>query len=66
MTTDRTSNPSTGSSKFPPRVNEVPTKPAVGGEKSEDRADQVADRLAHKGAKDQQDFGRDNNKLFSK
>jgi hypothetical protein len=66
MTTDRTSNPSTGASTFPPRVTEVPTKPAVTGEKADDRAEKTADRLAHKGAKDEQDFDRDNNKKFTK
>jgi hypothetical protein len=66
MTPDRTSNPSTGSSTFPDRPTENPAKPANTGEKSEDRGERTADRLAHKGAKDQQDFDRDNNQLFSK
>jgi hypothetical protein len=36
-----------------------------GGEKV-DRVDQVADHLAHKGAKTVQDFDKENSKLFSK
>lgn len=66
MTIDRTSNPSTAGSTFPPRISEVPTKPAVAGETTEDRAEKTADRLAHKSAKDEQDFDRDNNSLFSR
>jgi hypothetical protein len=66
MTPDRTSNPSTGASSFPDRPTENPAKPATTGEKGENRADRTADRLANKGAKDQQDFDRDNNKMFSK
>lgn len=66
MTPDRTSNPSTGSSAFPDRSTENPAKPDTAGEKGGDRAERTADRLAHKGAKDQQDFDRDNNKPFTK
>ncbi len=66
MTPDRTSNPSTGSSTFPDRATENPAKPANTDEQSENRAERTADRLAHKGAKDEQDFDRDNNKPFSK
>ena len=66
MTTDVNPNPSTGAATFPPRTSEVPTKPAVTGEGSEDGADKTADRMAHKGAKTEQNFDKDNSQLFSK
>jgi hypothetical protein len=66
MTTDVNTNPSNAPSTFPPRTSEVPTKPATTGQGDEDRADKTADRMAHKGAKTEQGFDKDNSQLFNK
>jgi hypothetical protein len=66
MTTDVNTNPSNAPSTFPPRTSEVPTKPPTTGTGNEDRAEKTADHMAHKGAKTEQDFDKDNSQLFTK
>jgi len=69
MTTDQTTNPTnptTAPDTFPPRTSEVPTKPASVGTGDESHLDQVADRMAHKAAKTEQNYDKTNNQLFNK
>jgi hypothetical protein len=70
MATENHPNPSSGASS-PKRESEVPTRPSVvhpaETEKSGgDKANKVANRLAHKANKTEQAFEDDNSKLFSK
>jgi len=67
MTTDPKSNPiidPKGTSVHPVQAPASPGQPKKEGDPK--RVDQVADRLAHKGAKDEQDYERDNSKPFTK
>lgn len=67
MTTDL--NPNPAHETFPSNPAQLPTKPGLPekeGDAKVDCADQVADHLAHKGAKSEQDFDKENSKLFSK
>jgi hypothetical protein len=64
MTTDNKLNPSTGASTFPPSPR--PTAPGASGNKGDQKIDQTANRLAHKGAKKEQEFDKENNTLISK
>jgi hypothetical protein len=66
MTTDVNPNPSDGAATFPPRTSEVPTRPASVGTDDENGADKTADRMAHKAAKTEQNFDKDNSQLFNK
>jgi hypothetical protein len=68
MTTDSNLNPSSGPSTFPPRTTEVPNHPHVTQptEAEESVAEKVANRLAHKANKTEQQFDSDNSNLFSK
>jgi len=68
MTTDNKLNPSSGPSTFPSRTTEVPNHPAVAKpEKTEESsAEKIANRLAHKANKTEQEFEGDNSNLFSK
>lgn len=66
MTTDLNPNPANEPATFPPNPTQAPTKPGLAGKKEVDKADQVADHLAHKGAKAEQDFDKENSKPFSK
>jgi hypothetical protein len=65
MTTDNNPNPANEPATFPPIPKESPTKPGLPDEEGDKKIQQVADRLAHKGAKREQDFDKDNTKLFS-
>jgi hypothetical protein len=67
MTRDNTPNPVP--TAFPPQPTELPTRPGLPereGDEKVDGAEKVADHLAHKGAKAEQDFDKENSKLFSK
>ena len=67
MTTDL--NPNPAQETFPPNPVKLPTNPGLSEKEDDakaDRTDQVADHLAHKGAKVEQDFDKENSKLFSK
>jgi hypothetical protein len=66
MTTDINPNPANEPTTFPPNPTQVPTKPGLPAKEEVGKTDQVADHLAHKGAKAEQDFDKDNSKLFSK
>ena len=68
MTTDNQANPSSGPSTFPPRGSDVPTHPGVTNpsETEKSGANEIANRLAHKANKTEQDFGRENSNLFHK
>ena len=69
MTMDNNPNPANEPNTFPPNPTQLPTKPGLPekeGDEKVDRVDQIADHLAHKGAKTVQDFDRENGKLFSK
>jgi hypothetical protein len=70
MTTQKTINRSSGSSS-PSHTTEVPTRPGVVHPKETEKsiADQVetvANRMAHKANKRQQDYDRENTNLFTK
>ena len=62
MTTDDNPNPANEPATYPPNATETPAKPGLPDRKVEE----VANRLAHKGAKRQQDFDKDNLKVISK
>jgi hypothetical protein len=64
MTTTVNPNPSDGANTFPPKERQTPT---AGGAAQTDKSgvDTVANRLAHKGAKAEQNFDKENGKLFS-
>jgi hypothetical protein len=64
MTTDNKLNPSTGASTFPPSPR--PTAPGLPGKKGDEKIDQIANRLAHKGAQREREFDKDNNTVISK
>jgi hypothetical protein len=73
MTTDNQPNPSndpaTDPATFPPNPTQLPAEPGLperAGDEKIDRVDQVADHMAHKGAKAEQAFDTENNQLFSK
>jgi hypothetical protein len=69
MTTDNKVNPASGPSTFPPRKTEVPTHPGVTqpvDTENKSGANEIANRLAHKANKTEQEFGRENSNLFSK
>jgi hypothetical protein len=67
METNPNRNPSKDPHPFPHKPVQAPAAPGL-PEKEGDRksVEQVADRLAHKGAKTEQDFDRDNSKPFTK
>lgn len=66
MTIDINPNPKNEPITFPPHPAQAPTKPGLPDTEGDKRVDQVADRLAHKGAKAEQEFDKENSKLFSK
>jgi hypothetical protein len=69
MTTDNNPNPADEPITFPPNPTQLPAKPGLPereGDERVDRVDQIADHLAHKGAKTEQTFDNENGKLFSK
>ena len=68
MTTNNKLNPSAGPSTFPRRTTEVPTHPAAVQPKDTEKSDaeKIANRLAHKANKAEQEFESDNGNLFSK
>lgn len=66
MTANTNPNPSTGPSTFPSKPAQVPTTPGVLEKEGDARVDQVANRLAHKGAKAEQNFDKENETLFNK
>jgi hypothetical protein len=69
MTTDNKPNPANNPTTVPPKPTQLPTRPGLPereGDEKLDGAQQIADHLAHKGAKAEQDFDKDNSKLFSK
>jgi hypothetical protein len=67
MSTDLNPNPSNEPVTFPPNPTQAPTNPGLPEREGDDaRLQQVADHLAHKGAKAEQNFDTDNSKLFSK
>jgi hypothetical protein len=51
---------------FPPNPKLTPTKPGLPATEGDEKIDQVADRLAHKGAKTEQEFDQENGQIFSK
>src|ERR1700679_1541776 len=68
MTTDNNFNPANEPNTFPPNPTQAPTAaglPEKEGDKK-DKVDQVADRLAQKGAKTEQDYEKDNINLITK
>jgi hypothetical protein len=69
MTTDINPNPANLPATFPPNPTQAPAKPGLPekeGDEKVDRVDQIADHLAHKGAKAEQEFDNENSKVFSK
>jgi len=65
MVTDNNPNPANGPATYPPNLKEMPAKPGLPDREGDKKINDVADRLAHKGAKREQDFDKDNTKLFS-
>ncbi|HEY1902709.1 MAG TPA: hypothetical protein VGG56_09780 [Terracidiphilus sp.] len=66
MTTDLNPNPANEPTTFPPKPTQAPAKPGLRAKEEVDKADQIADHLAHKGVKVEQDFDKENSKPFSK
>jgi hypothetical protein len=69
MTTDNRPNLANEPVAFPPNPTQTPAKPGLTekeGSQNVDRADKIADHLAHKGAQTEQGFDNENSKLFSK
>ena len=66
ISTNVNPDPSTGTGSFPKNTSQVPTTPGVLEKESDSRVDQVANRLAHKGAKAEQAFDKENEPLFNK
>ena len=63
---DNNPNPANEPATFPPSPQQKPTKPGLPAAEGDNKVDQVADRLAHKGAKTEQAFDTESGKLFSK
>jgi hypothetical protein len=66
MTTDLKTKPASEPVTFRPNPTQAPTKPGLPEKKADEKVDQVADRMAHKGAKAEQEFDNENSKPFSK
>ncbi len=69
MTTTITPNPTEDPVAFPPNPTQLPTTPGLPekeGDEKVDHAEQIANHLAHKSAKAEQDFDKENSKLFNK
>ncbi|MGO9336725.1 MAG: hypothetical protein ACLPY1_04370 [Terracidiphilus sp.] len=68
MTMDNNPNPANEPNAFPPNPTQLPSKPGLPekeGDEKVDRIDRAADHLAHKGAKTQQDFEKENSSLLT-
>ena len=65
MTTDIKPNPANEPTPYPQNPKQSPTKPGLPDEEGDKKVKQVADHLAHKGAKREQEFDKENTKLFS-
>jgi hypothetical protein len=63
---DNNPNPANEPSTFPPNPKQMPSKPGLPPTEGDKKVEQVADHLAHKGAKTEQEADKENGKLFSK
>jgi hypothetical protein len=66
MTTDNQPVPANEPATFPPTPKQTPTVPGLPEKEGDEKVDQIADRLAHKGAQREQEFDKENNNLISK
>jgi hypothetical protein len=66
MTTDLNPNRVNNPLAFPQKPKQAPAASGLPEKEADEKVDQVADNLAHKGAKTEQNFDKENSKLFSK